>query len=87
MKSAKHAAGKDRLASKQAREKHISDMLKEYDQEVDPAGENLPNAVRVYRVMVVETFLEAGVPLEKNQLLSQASGRKLASAYWKPAFT
>ena len=45
MKSAKHTDGKDRLAFKQAREKHISDMLKQYDQQVYPAGENLPDAI------------------------------------------
>ena len=40
-------------------------MLKEYDREVHPADENLPEDVRVYRVRVVKCFLKAGVPLNK----------------------
>ena len=67
------------------REKHISDMLKKYDQEVHPAGENLPDAVRVYHVMVVETFLEARVPLEKtdcfHRLLEENSYRLTGSQH------
>lgn len=44
-------------------------MLKEYDQTVHPAGEYLPEPVRVYRVKVLTDFLKAGVAIEKIDML------------------
>ena len=41
IKSSKHINGKVRLASKERREKSISEMLTRYDQEVHPVGECL----------------------------------------------
>ena len=63
--SAKHDTGLKNLASKCIRQKNISDMLKDYDKDVHPVGENLPDAVRINRVMVVCSFMKAGVVLEK----------------------
>ena len=65
IKSAKHATGLKNLASKCIRQKNISDMLKDYDKDVHPVGENLPDAVRINRVMVVRSFMKAGIALEK----------------------
>ena len=65
VKSVKHATGKERLASKQARERNIADMLRKYDKDEHPIGESLSEEVRVYRIKVVTSFLKAGVPLSK----------------------
>lgn len=68
IKSAKHAAGVERLKSKSAREKNISDLLKKYDEEVHPVGEGLPEDVHIYLIKVLALlgcFLKAGVPLNK----------------------
>ncbi len=40
-------------------------MSKYYDKDVLPVGENLPDAVRINRVMVVSSFMRAGVALER----------------------
>ena len=65
IKSAKHAKGKAKLKTRQARELDIAAALKKYDKEVYPQGENLPNEQRVYRVRVLTSFLRAGVPITK----------------------
>ena len=61
--SQKHKRGKERLSSHVAREKLICESLKAYDAVMHPVGENLPDAVRIRRVKVIETFLKAGIPL------------------------
>ena len=63
--SAKHSAGKERLLAKDRREKDIAEAFRQYDAEVHPSGETLPEAVRIYRVKVLCTFLKAGVPINK----------------------
>ena len=68
VKSAKHGAGIQCLASRDKTEKNIAEMLKEYDQTVHPAGEYLPEPVRVYRVKVLTDFLKAGVAIEKMDM-------------------
>ena len=65
VKSAKHATGKERLASKHARERNIADMLRKYDKDEHPIGETLSEEIRVYRIKVVTSFLKARVPLFK----------------------
>ena len=65
VQSAKHKAGKSRLASKEAKERDIAVSLKTTDQQCPPVGETLPMDQRVYRVKVVKTFLRAAVPLNK----------------------
>ena len=40
-------------------------MLKTYGQDVHPSGQNLPEAVRINRVMIVRSFMKAGVALEE----------------------
>ena len=65
VKSSKHAAGKERLASKQARQRNIADMLVKYDKDKHPIGETLSEEVRVYKIQVVTSFLKARVPLSK----------------------
>ena len=65
VKSVKHATGKERLASKQARERNIAYMLRKYDKDEQPIGETLSEEVRFYRIGVVTSFLKAGVPRSK----------------------
>ena len=65
VKSVKHATGKERLASKQARERNIADMLRKCDKDEHPIGETPSEEVSVYRIKVVTSFLKAGVPLSK----------------------
>jgi hypothetical protein len=64
-KSLKHTRGKERLASKEKRERDIVKSLQEYDASVDPSGETLPESTRVHRVKVVTALLKAGIPLNK----------------------
>ena len=42
-----------------------------YDAVMHPVGENLPDAVRICRVKVVETLLKAGIPLAKADCLHE----------------
>ena len=63
--SSKHTAGKEKLAKKEKRDMDIVEALQKYDTNTHPSGETLPDAVRVYRVMVLSTFLKAGVPINK----------------------
>ena len=65
IKSSKHIKGKDKLASKETRERDISEMLTQYDSRVHPVGETLPTSIRVYRVRTVTAFLKSGVALNK----------------------
>ncbi len=65
IKSVKHENGKTRLASREKREKNISEMLQKFNQDVHPVGENLPVAVRVHRVKVLTAFMSAGIPISK----------------------
>ena len=66
VKSVKYAIGKECLASKQARERNIADMLRKYDKDEYPIGKTLSEEVRVYRIKVVTSFLKAGVLLSKT---------------------
>ena len=65
VKTAKHLCGIKAIADREVRERDISQSLKQYDQEVRPVGETLPESQRVFRVKVVSAFLRAGVPLSK----------------------
>ena len=65
VKSVKHATGKERLASKQVRERNFADMLRKYVKDENPIGETLSEEVRVYRTKVVTSFSKARVPLSK----------------------
>ena len=56
LSSSKHLEGKKRLDKKQAREQDITQALQKYNSECHQ---------QVYRVKVVPTFLQAGVPLSK----------------------
>ena len=60
-----HVNGKKLLASNHLQDRKITDMLKKYDAEKHPVGENLPDEVRVFRIKVVKCFLKPGVPLAK----------------------
>ena len=43
----------------------IVEALQKYDTNAHPSGETLPEAVRVYHVKVLCTFIKAGVPINK----------------------
>ena len=69
IKSLKHVRGKERLAVKEKRQLDIVKSLKQYDNEVHPSGEMLPDSTRAHRVKVVTALLKAGVPLSKLNCL------------------
>ena len=76
VKSAKHAAGKKHIDSKEKRERNIAEMLQAYDKKVHPSGETLPECVCVHRVKVVTAFLKAGVPLNRLDCFHEIFGRE-----------
>ena len=81
IKCDKHKVGKEKLKSKSSREQCIVEALHAYDKEVHPVGETLPEDQRVYRVKVLNTFLRAGVALNKLDLfrdLLEENGLRLA---------
>lgn len=61
--ASKHVRGKQALAKKEARERDIVQAMKQYDKQLRPAGETLPEAQRVFRVKVLVAFLKSGVPI------------------------
>ena len=63
--SRKHKCSKEKLASRDRRERDIAKHLEEHDVLTHPVGETLPMEQRVYRLKVVKTFLRAAVPLSK----------------------
>ena len=65
IKSGKHGDGKKRLEKKKANDQNIVQSLKKYNEEVHGRGETLPEQQQVFRVKVVKTFLQAGVPTIK----------------------
>ena len=74
--SAKHKTSKDKLASKEAKERDIARLLREGDV-THPVGETLPMDQRVY--WVLKCFLRAAVPIAKmeyfRELLEENSFR------------
>ena len=48
MKTAKHLRGIKAIADREVRERDISQSLKQYDQEVRPVGETLPESQRMF---------------------------------------
>ena len=79
--SAKHKTGKVKLASKEAKERDIAQLIREGDV-THPVGETVPMDERVYRVKVLKCFLRAAVPIAKieyfRDLLEENSFRSLA---------
>ena len=65
IKSTKHNDGKKRLEQRKVKDHEIAQSLRKYNEEVHSRGETLPEQLQVFRVKVVKTFLEAGVPLSK----------------------
>ena len=81
VKSKKHMAGKERLVSKTASEKDITESLIRYNHQEHLSGENLPEEIQIYRIKIVTTFLKAGVPLNKINIfrdLLEENGQQLA---------
>ena len=61
----KHCCEKIKLKGKLAKEKDITKILIQYDEEMIPKGENVSMEQRGYRFKVVPTFLKAGFPINK----------------------
>ena len=62
LRSLKHRKGKERLKQK---ELSIAKSLEKYNNQIHSKGETLPPLQQVFRVRVMQTFLRAGVPLNK----------------------
>ena len=79
IKSTKHSDGKKRLEQRKVKDKDIAESLRKYNEEVYARGETLPEQQQVFRVKVVKTFLQAGVPLSKighfRELLEETGHR------------
>ena len=73
VESAKHSRHKCKLQQKEkrGRENDIAQAFREYEQDVHPVGESLPEAHKLWRIKVVSTFLKAGIPLAKTDLLRE----------------
>lgn len=69
--SIKHSSSKERLKSKEIRERDLAESLKKHNSLLHPRGETLPEEHQIYRVKVVTTFLKAGVPLNKIDLFKE----------------
>ena len=69
--SQKHNRGKERQKRAKMHDQSIYDALEAYDKSIHPVGENLPEAVRVRRVKVVQALLKAGIPLAKSDCLRE----------------
>ena len=65
IKSGKHDDGKKKLQKRKANDLDIAQSLMKYNKEVHGQGETLPEQQQVFRVKVVKSFLQAGVPLGK----------------------
>ena len=65
IKSGKHGDGKKRLDKIKANDQNIVQSLKKYNKEIHGRSETLPEQQQVFRVKVVKTFLQSGVPLGK----------------------
>ena len=68
LKSLKHRNGKEKLRRRETQEADIAESLAKYNSEVHPKGETLPLSQQVFRVKVMRTFLQAGVPLNKIKI-------------------
>ena len=71
IKSGKHKYGKQKLKSKEAREGDISVALQAHNEKTHQEGESLPISQQVYRVKVVTAFLQAGIPINKDNCFRQ----------------
>ncbi len=65
VQSQRHLSGKKRLAEETKHQQSIVRSMSRFNLEVHPHGETLPEKEQVFRVEVVETFLKAGVALQK----------------------
>ena len=65
IQSGRHTAGKGRVLINEKFERTVAQSLESYNKDMHPVGETLSEAVKVYRVKTVMTFMRAGVPLSK----------------------
>ena len=64
-KSKKHAKSKAETAESKKRTQTIQNAFRKQDIEAHTVGETLPIDMRVWRMMVLQGFLSAGVPIRK----------------------
>lgn len=57
--STTHAAGKERKARKEKRERDIAEAFQKYDKQIHLSGKTLSESVWVYHVRVLSTFFES----------------------------
>ena len=84
VKSVKHIKGKEQLIRKEKRHLDIVASLREYDKDIHPSGETLPDSTHVYRVNVVTALLKAGIPLTLSMPqihVSSKRSRNLCTTY------
>lgn len=65
MKCAKHLNSKEKLLQKETRERDLAQALQKHVAQTHRKGETLNEEHKVYRVKVVMTLIQAGIPLEK----------------------
>jgi len=79
IKSVKHTEGKEKLKTKEKKERDIASALAVHNRETHQEGESLPVDQQIYRVKVVTAFLKAGVPVNKvtcfRQILEESGYR------------
>ena len=68
IKSVKHENGKTRLASREKRQKNISEMLQKFDQDVHPERvfSLLNNSFKEQQYSSLEDYIETSIMLQYN---------------------
>ena len=67
--SVKHNDAKRAIQNSKKRDQSLLKFLRTNDKKDNPKGETLPEDMRLFRFDLVETFLSAGIPLSKIDLL------------------
>ena len=70
VESAKHSRHKLQQKEKKSQENDIAQAFQEYEQDIHPVGESLLEAHKLWQIKVF-TFLKAGIPLAKIDLLRE----------------
>ena len=65
----KHNNAKRAIQNSKKRDQSLLKFLRTNDEKDNPKGETLPEDMRLFRSDLVETFLSAGIPLSKTDLL------------------
>eukprot|EP00112_Aurelia_sp_Birch-Aquarium-sp1_P014586 Seg3162.1 transcript_id=Seg3162.1/GoldUCD/mRNA.D3Y31 product="hypothetical protein" protein_id=Seg3162.1/GoldUCD/D3Y31 len=63
--SKKHEMAKKAAVKEKSKDQSIIQMFRATDQRLNTKGETLPNEMRLFRYDLVESFLQAGIPISK----------------------